>query len=77
MEIKKAIIYDTLVDVVLKNGETFVGFINKGGIQKPSDKDFIKLTNKKVTKGVRSKEKKIKSTQVATITPSKATTPNF
>lgn len=77
MENSKAIIYNVLVDVVLKNGETYIGYINKEGMQKESERDFVKLSNKKVTKGVRSVEKRIKSTQVASITVSKAKTPNF
>lgn len=77
MEKSKALIFDVLVDVVLKNGETFVGFINKEGMQKESERDFIKLSNKKVTKGVRSVAKRIKATQVASISTSKAKAPNF
>ncbi len=77
MEKSKALIYDVLVDVVLKNGETFIGYINKGGMQKESERDFVKLWNKKITKGVRSVEKRIKVTQVASITASKATKVNF
>lgn len=77
MEKSKALIYDVLVDVVLKNGETFVGYINKEGMQKESERDFVKLSNKKVTKGVRFVAKRIKTTQVATISKSKATAPNF
>lgn len=77
MENSKALIYDVLVDVVLKNGETFIGYINKGGIQKESERDFVKLANKKVTKGVRSVAKRIKITQVASIAKSKASKSNF
>ncbi|MBY0316736.1 MAG: hypothetical protein K2Q26_14540 [Bdellovibrionales bacterium] len=73
----KALIYDTLVDVVLKNGEELVGYINKERMQKESERDFVKLSNKKVTKGVRSVEKRIKTTQIASIAKSKATAPNF
>ncbi len=77
MEKSKALIFDTLVDVVLKNGEAFTGYINKGGIQKESERDFVKLANKKITKGVRSVEKRIKITQVASISASKAKNSNF
>lgn len=77
MEKPKALIYDVLVDVALKNGETFIGYINKGGMQKESERDFIKLSNKQVTKGVRSVAKRIKTTQVATISVSQAKKPNF
>lgn len=77
MEKSKALIYDTLVDVVLKNGETFVGYISKDGMQKESEANFIKLSNKKVTKGVRSVAKRIKTTQVSSIAESKAKVPNF
>jgi hypothetical protein len=77
MEKSKALIFDVLVDVVLKNGDTFVGYINKGGMQKEADRDFVKLANKKVTKGVRSVEKRIKTTQISTISESKAKTSNF
>lgn len=77
MEKSKALIYGVLVDVVLKNGETFVGYINKEGMQKESERDFVKLSNKKVTKGVRSVAKRIKTTQVASISASKAKAPNF
>jgi len=77
VEKTKAIIYDVLVDVVLKNGDKFVGYINKPRMQKQSDQDFVKLSNKKITKGVRFVEKFIKSTQIATITASKEKAPNF
>ncbi len=77
MEKSKALIYGVLVDVVLKSGETLVGYINKEGIQEESKRDFVKLANKKITKGVRSKVKNIKTTQVATISESKAKAPNF
>lgn len=77
MEKSKAIIYDVLVDVVLKNGETFVGYINKEGMKNEAERDFVKLSNKKVTKGMRSIAKRIKSTQIATISASKAKAPNF
>jgi hypothetical protein len=77
MENSKALIYDVLVDIVLKNGETFIGYINKGGMQKESERDFVKLSNKKVTKGVRSVAKRIKITQVASIAASKANKSNF
>lgn len=77
MENSKALIYDVLVDVVLKNGETLIGYINKGGMQKESERDFVKLSNKKVTKGVRSVAKRIKITQVASIAASKAKKSNF
>lgn len=77
MEKSKALIYDTLVDVVLKNGETFIGYINKGGMQKESERDFVKLSNKKVTKGMRSVAKRLKLTQVASISASKASKANF
>ncbi len=77
MEKSKAPIYNVLVDVVLKNGETFIGFINKEGQQKESERAFINLSNKKVTKGVRCMSKRIKNTQVERIAVSKAKTPNF
>ncbi len=77
MENSKALIYDVLVDVVLKNGETFIGYINKGGMQKESERDFVKLSNKNITKGVRSVAKRIKITQVASIAKSKASKSNF
>ncbi len=77
MEKSKALIYGVLVDVALKNGETFIGYINKEGIQAESERDFVKLANKKVTKGVRSTVKRMKTTQIASISTSKAKTPNF
>lgn len=77
MEKSKTLIFDTLVDVALKNGETFVGYINKAGMQAESERDFVKLSNKKVTKGVRSVAKRLKVTDVSTISVSKATAPNF
>lgn len=77
MEKSKALIYDVLVDVVLKNEEKFVGYINKAGMQKESERDFVKLANKKVTTGVRSVVKRFKTSQIATISKSQAKTPNF
>lgn len=77
MEKSKAPIYDVLVDVVLKSGETFIGYISKEGLQKESERAFINLANKKITKGVRSTTKRIKNTQVESIAASKAKAPNF
>lgn len=77
MEKSKALIFDTLVDVVMKSGETYIGYINKQGMQKESESNFVKLANKQVTKGVRSVEKRIKTTQIASISKSKEKTPNF
>lgn len=77
MEKSKALIYGVLVDVVLKNDEKYVGFINKEGLQAESERDFVKISNKKVTKGVRSVVKRLKTTQISTISVSKAKAPNF
>lgn len=77
MEKSKKPIYDVLVDVALKSGEIFVGYINKEGMQNESERAFLKLSNKKVTKGVRAVAKRIKTTQITTISASKAKTPNF
>ncbi|MBY0384694.1 hypothetical protein K2X05_06005 [bacterium] len=77
MEKSKALIYGVLVDVVLKNNETLVGYIHKEGLQAESERDFVKLSNKKVTKGVRSIVKRFKITQVSAISVSKAKTPSF